>query len=114
MNARIQSAQFGCEVPAVLHFIARRNDSSQNCPRVDLFQVCCKDANCHDCVADFLYADQIYEENILGVVAQNVINQLPSKREEEILTQEFGQAAYEQIDQVRSGPGKGKTLLFVC
>ena len=37
-NAKIQAAQFACEPAVLIHGLAKRNDSGQNCPRAGRFQ----------------------------------------------------------------------------
>ena len=37
-NGKIQAAQFACEPAVLIHGLAKRSDSGQNCPRADHFQ----------------------------------------------------------------------------
>ena len=107
LNARVQVAQFGGENAAFIHNLAKRNDSGQNCPRAEEFQLCCLDGFCPDCNGSYINVDQLHDETICAVVAQNVINQIPSLTEEDNLTKLFGHAVYEQVDSKRFNSSRG-------
>ena len=109
-NARIQVAQFAEETAAWLHNVAKRNDSGQNCPRAKEGQPVCEDGLCPDCNSTYICVDQIHGEAILGVTAQNLINQIPSEVEEDNLTKNFGHAEYEKVDSKRFNPSRGIKL----
>ena len=112
-------AQFGGETAGFVHSLARRNDSAQNCPRVEDFQICCLDGRCPDCTLNFINLDQVHDEYLCAVVAHNVINQIASETEEENLTRTFGHAEFNKVDKKRFNSSKGelfnivKIILFI-
>ena len=111
-NARCQYAHFGGETGALVHNVAKRNDSGQNCPRAEEFQPRCEDAKCPDCNYDYINVDVVQEETILAVVGHNVIGQIPSEKEDLNLTQNFGQAEFDDIDKNRFNTNKGIKKFF--
>ena len=107
-NGRLQNAQHGGENPTILHSIAKRNDSAQNCSRAEDFQPNCLDCKCPDCCGDFLNVDHLYDEALCGTVAHNVIGQIPNEDETNVSTQLFGQAEFDRVDKTRFNSTKGK------
>ena len=108
--ARLNTAQHADENVPILHFVAKRNESALNCPRVELFQPNCSDSGCHDCLNDFIHVDAFYEDAILGVVAQNVLTQLPNTAETYTLSKNYGHVPFDRLDRNRIGPNKSKYL----
>ena len=96
-----------CKVAPILHYVSRRNESALNCPRVELFQPSCDDFGCHDCLSDFINVDGFHDDAILGVVAQNLLIQLPNTAEPYTLVRDYGHVTYEQLDKARIGTDRG-------
>ena len=111
-NGRLQNAQHGGENPTILHSIAKRNDSAQNCSRAEEFQPNCLDSKCPDCCGDFLNVDHLYDEALCGTVAHNVIGQIPNDDEVNVTTQLFGQAEFDRVDKTRFNATKGIHITF--
>ena len=107
-NGRLQNAQHGAETPALIHSIAKRNDSGQSCPRAEDFQPNCPDGPCPDCNGDYLNVDHLYDEALVGTVAHNVIGQIPNEEEEVNQTSNFGRAEFDKVDKSRFNASKGK------
>ena len=54
--------------------------------------------------------DQVYEESILAVVAQNVLTQVPLKNGDNKLSADFGRITFEDLDRSKVGPNKGLSI----
>lgn len=106
-NGRLISAQHVDETAALIHNLAKRNDSGQSCSRAEEFQPWCKDKHCPDCNADYLNVDQLYEDALLGTVAHNVIGQVASEDDQNILSCHFGHVEFDKIDKTGLNPSKG-------
>ena len=102
------AAQHVGETAALIHNLAKRNDSGQRCPRAEDFQPSCKDGPCPDCTADYLNVDQIYEEALLGTVGHNAIGQVPSEDELGNMTERFGHVEFDKIAKERFNSSKCK------
>ena len=71
--------------------------------------MCADCPDCPECDLSFLHVEQLDKLYTEAVVAQNVLNQLPSTNKVQILTQLFGAFEFDQLDRNIFRDQNGKT-----
>ena len=73
--------------------------------------MCADCPDCPECDLSFLHVEQLDNLYTEAVVAQNVLNQLPSTNKVQILTQLFGAFEFDQLDRNIFRDQNGKILV---
>ena len=77
-----------------------------NCPRCKIGQVSCSDMECPECSSEFIQIEPLDRIYAVGVIAQNVLGQLPSTDSKKILTEEYGAFDLVKLDKSKLSRGR--------
>ena len=89
--------------------VSTRMDSSQNCPRSLGLQPSCPYDKCRQCSTFCVMLNGVGIRGTIGIVGQQLLNQLPTINGSAVRSERYGQASYMELDRSMINYGYGES-----